>query len=1057
MKKLVQSLFILLFVATSAIAQERTITGTVTDDSDGKPLPGVTIRLKGAKGGTQSGSDGRFTLKAPSGAHALEFSYLGYVSQSKNIGTSNVVNIALESDSKALTEVVVTGYGTTKKKDFTGSAATIKGDDLKDRPVQSFVQGMTGQAAGVSIIQPNGLLNNPPVIRVRGVSSISLSSFPLVIVDGIPFPTTDASANSTTNNPLGDINPNDIESIDILKDAASTALYGSRAAAGVLVITTKKGKKGDARVGYDGWFGVNNAVRLPELLNAQQYMDVKNAALKNAVALNPNVVPVSQRDANGNGFLPSYNADGSLVDTRWYDEVYRTAYSQNHSVTVSGGTDKTTYYMSGGLSDQNGFLKKNTFKRYSGRVNLTHQATDWLKLNLNMNYNNSLNESPNSGSSPGAAFNSSGLGRIVVAIAPNVAPRNPDGSYNMTVNSVGNGANLVPSNWAHPTVLIEKDKNSSETNRFLANLGADFKLAEGLNFRTNYSWDRSNVENIRFLNPFQGDGVTPGGRATNQNTRRNNWNWINTLQYNKSFDGVHNLNVTVGSDVQKTRTENWGSTRDKLGDPTFFDQFQGTYVTNVPSGNSIDQISFEAYLASVSYNYNGKYFISGNFRRDGNSGLAAGRKWGNFGGGSVGWSISQEDFFKNSGLANTVNNLRLRASFGKVGNGNVGAYNEYTTYSPAIYGGTPFAWYYNKAGNKDLTWETSTQTDIGINLGLWNDRLTLEADYFYKNINNLILDVPQAPSKGIPEDLIAGGSILANVGSMYNKGFELGIGGLPVKTDKFSWKVNLNVTFLKNKVTELDPTVKQLIGTTGGLESASITKVGEPIGSIYAVRTKGVNPENGRRIFINAAGREVQYLHQGGVNAWTYLDGTVAPSAAGDAQVIGGTLPKWYGGFNNTFTYGNFDLNLMFTFSGGNYIYNGSRAGLLDQRFWNNSTEILKAWTAPGQNTNIPRTVYSDNVSNGSSFAISDNVEKGDFLRLQTATIGYRLPKTLISRAGINSLRLYASVNNAFLITNYSGVDPEISTNGNSTLSSGVERNTIPQGRAFTFGLSIGL
>ncbi|SHG79459.1 SusC/RagA family TonB-linked outer membrane protein [Pedobacter caeni] len=1056
MKKLVQSLFILLLIATSAIAQERTITGTVTDGSDGKPLPGVTIRLKGAKGGAQSGSDGRFTLKAPAGVSALEFSYLGYVSQYKNIGSSNVVNVALESDSKALTEVVVTGYGTTKKKDFTGSAASIKGDDLKDRPVQSFVQGMTGQAAGVSIIQPNGLLNNPPVIRVRGVSSISLSSFPLVVVDGIPFPTSDVSNNSTTNNPLGDINPNDIESIDVLKDAASTALYGSRAAAGVLVITTKKGKTGDARVNYDGWFGVNNAVRLPELLNAQQFIDVKNEALKNALALNPNAVGASQRDAQGRGFFPSYNPDGSMVDTKWYDEVYRTAYSQNHGVTVSGGTEKTTYYLSGGLSDQNGFLKNNTFKRYSGRVNLGHQATKWMKLSLNMSYNNTLNQSPNSGSSPGAAFNSSGLGRLAIAVAPNLSPRNPDGSFNITKNTVGNNANLVPSTFANPAVLAQLDKNRSETNRFLTNMGADFKLMEGLNFRTNFSWDRSNSENAQFLNPVQGDGYGPGGRAVNQNVRTNNWNWINTLQYNKSFDGVHNLNLTVGSDVQKTRTEAWGAMRSGLGDPTFFTQFQGTYVSNTPSGNRIEQISYEAYLASASYNYAGKYFISGNFRRDGNSGLADGMKWGNFGGASVGWSISQEDFFKNSGLSNTVSNLRLRGSWGKVGNGNVGPYNEFTTYSPGIYGSTPFAWFYNKAGNRNLSWETSTQTDIGLNLGLWNDRLTFEADYFYKNIDNLILDVPQAPSKGIPEDLIAGGSILANVGSMYNRGFEFGIGGLPIKTDKFSWKVNLNLTLIKNRVTELDPTVKQLIGTTGGLESASITKVGESIGSIYAVRTNGVNPANGRRIFVNSAGREVQYQHFGGNMAWTYLDGTAAPSPASDAQVIGGTLPKWYGGFNNTFTYGNFDLNLMFTFSGGNYIYNGSRAGLLDQR-WNNSTEILKAWNTNGQNTEIPRTVYGDNVSNGSSFAISANAEKGDFLRLQTATIGYKLPATLFNKIGINSLRVYASVNNAFLITNYSGVDPEISTNGNSTLSSGVERNSIPQGRAFTFGLSLGL
>ncbi|SOD20048.1 SusC/RagA family TonB-linked outer membrane protein [Pedobacter xixiisoli] len=1053
MKKLLQSLFILLFVATSAIAQNRTITGTVTSKEDGLPIPGVSVKVKGTNVGVSTGANGKFSLSVPANATALEFSSIGFGSQTVTIGSSTTINVSISPDSKDLTEVVVTGYGVTRKKDFTGAASSVKGDDLKDRPVQSFTQGLTGQAAGVSIVQPNGVLNNPPVIRVRGVSSISLSSFPLVIVDGIPFPTGDVSPNSAANNPLGDINPADIESIDILKDAASTALYGSRAAAGVLVITTKKGKTGDAKVTYDGWFGTTKAVRLPELLSAEQYVDSKNIALKNALVLNPNVVPAAQRDANGNGFFLAYNPDGSVVRTNWYDEVYRTAMSQNHSVTLSGGSAKTTYFVSGGLSDQDGFIRANNFKRYSGRGNFTHKATDWLELNLNLAYTNSVNNSPNSGSVPGAAFNSSGLGRIAIAAAPNVGVLNAAGTdYNLSGQYLGAYANLVPSTWANPRVIVEKDRNTSESTRFLTNLGATFKIVEGLTFRTNYSWDRSNTENIQFWNPRSGDGFTNGGLAANNNQRRNNWNWINTLSYNKTFGGDHNLNLTVGSDVQKTRTDNWGATRTNLGDPTFFDQFQGTFVTNTPSGNGISEFAIESYLASASYNYKSRYFISGNFRRDGNSGLAFENRWGNFGGGSIGWAVAQEDFFKNSSLAKTVSTLRLRASYGKVGNGNVGAYNEFTTYSPALYGAIPFAWVFNQAGNRELRWEVTSQVDIGLNLGFLNDRITFEADYFKKTVNDLLINVPQAPSKGIP-----GGTILANVGGMYNKGFEFTLAGNPVKTAKFNWTTSLNLTTIKNEVTALDPNVTQIISSTGGLESASVTKPGYSIGSIYAVKTAGVNPDNGRRIFINAAGREVQYQHFGGTSAWTYLDGTQAAAVSGDAQVIANTLPKWYGGFNNTFTYGNFDLNVMFTYSGGNYIYNGTRSGLLDQRFWNNSTEILNAWTAAGQQTDIPRRVYGDNVSNGSSFAIDANVEKGDFLRLQVATLGYKVPRTLFGKTGLNSLRVYASVNNAFIITGYTGVDPEISTNGNSNTSAGIERNSVPQGRTFTFGLSLGL
>jgi len=1053
MKKLLQSLFILLFIAGTAFGQERTITGTVTGKEDGQPLPGVSVRIKGTSGGTTTDASGRYSIKAAAGATSLEFSYIGYNRQSRSIGNASNINVALEIDSKTLTDVVVTGYGTVRKKDFTGSISAVKGDDIKDKPVQSFTQGLTGQAAGVSIVQPNGLLNNPPVIRVRGVSSISLSSFPLVVVDGIPFPTGDVSANSSANNPLGDINPADIETIDILKDAASTALYGSRAAAGVLVITTKKGKSGSAKVTYDGWVGVNNAVRLPDLLNAEQYIQSKNTAMKNALALNPNTVPASQRNANGESFFAQLNPDGSIVDTKWYDVIYRTAYSQNHSVTMSGGTDKTTYYLSGGLSDQDGFLKANSFQRYSARANLTHQATDWLKLNVNINYNNSFNSSPNSGSIPGAAFNSSGLGRIAVVMAPNIKPFNNDGSYSVSGNNIGSGANLVPITYVNPQVIIDKDVNTSESNRFLTNFGAEIKIVEGLTAKTTYSWDRSNTENIQFWNPINGDGFTYPGYAYNNSARRNNWNWITTLSYNKTFGDGHNLGLNLSSDIQNTRTVNWGSVRQGLADPSFFTQYQGTFTTNVAGGNGINEQAWQAYIGSLNYNYKGRYFLSGNIRRDGNSAFYIDNQWGTFGGGSIGWEIGQEEFFKNSSLGATVSSLRLRASYGKVGNANVAAYQGYTTYGSSIYGAGVLAWSFTGAANKELKWETSKQTDIGLNVGLLNNRITFEADYFYKDIDNLILGVTQAPSKGIP-----GGVINANVGSMYNRGFEFALSGSPIKGGDFTWTSSLNFTTIKNKVTALDPSLPQLTSSTGGLETASVTVAGQSIAGIYAVETRGVNPANGRRIFVNKDGREVQYLHQGGVNAWTYLDGTAAnPVNANDQKYIGNTLPTWYGGFNNTFAYKNFDLNFMFTYSGGNYIYNGSRAGLLDQRFWNNSTDVLNAWTPTNTQTNIPRVVYGDNVSNGSSFPISENIEKGDFLRLQSATLGYKIPASLFGKSGIKSVRVYGSVNNAFIITGYTGVDPEISTNGNSNLGAGVERNSIPQGRQFTFGLSLGL
>lgn len=457
----------------------------------------------------------------------------------------------------------------------------------------------------------------------------------------------------------------------------------------------------------------------------------------------------------------------------------------------------------------------------------------------------------------------------------------------------------------------------------------------------------------------------------------------------------------------------------------------------------------------MNYNYANKYFFTANFRRDGLSSLAPGKKWGNFGGASVGWTVSEEEFFKSSSLSNVFSNFRLRGSWGRVGNSSLSnLYGSFDTYDPAIYGSVG-GMVFSQTGNKELTWETADQTNVGLDLGFWNNRVSLEANYYNKNHNGLILAVPQTPSKGIP-----GNSILMNIGSMYNRGFEFALNVRAVEKENFKWTTSLNFSTNKNEVTALDNQGRPLIATTSGLETTSITEVGKSAAQIYAVPTTGINPENGRRIFVNLDGEQVQYLHNApntaGFYSYSYMDGTQANSVAGQAVASGNTLPTYFGGFNNSFQYKSFDATLNFTFSGGNYIYNGSKAGLRDQRIWNNSVDMLNAWTPTNKNTDIPRANYGDNISNGSAFAIGSNIEKGDFIRLQTASLGYRLPGSIFGNSGISSLRIYAAVNNAFLITKYTGVDPEISSNGNGNLNSGIERNSMPNGRTFTFGINLG-
>lgn len=1050
MKKTLPLIILMLFVsAVQVFAQDKKISGKVTSAEDGSGLPGVSVAIKGTSRGTQTDVNGNYAINANSNS-VLEFSFVGMINQRITVGNQSVINVNLAPQANQLSEVVVVGYGVQKRQEFTGSASTIKSTAIAGRPLQSFSQGLTGQAAGVNIVQPNGLLNNPPVVRVRGLSSLSLSSFPLVVVDGIPIATNNVSENAATNNPLADINPADIESIDVLKDAASAAIYGSRAGAGVLLITTKRGKAGKAKVSIESWASVSEAVRLPDVLNAQQYMDHKNMAIQNALTLNPNAVPAAQRNAQNQSFLPNYNADGSLIDTDWYGIVYRRGVSQNHNMTVSGGSDKTSYFFSSGYSNQNGFLQSNSFERRSARFNLDHQATKWLKLFGNINYSNTLNKAPMSGSNSGGAFNTSGLGRIAVAQVPNLPAFLPDGSYNLENNTLGRLNNLLPAQFPNAAVVRDLDKITSETSRIIANVGAELQLAKGLNAKTNYTWDRRNTENIRFFNPYNGDGWTAKGDAYNNSARSDNWNWINTLSYQLSFNDAHFISLVAGSDVQKTRIQNWGAQRQGLAD-FFFEDFQGNYGTNLAAGNGISQVSYVAYFSTLSYNYKSRYYLSGNFRRDGNSALSVDNRWGNFGGVSAGWTISEEPFFKNSSISRTISTVRLKGSWGKVGNGNLNnAYGSYSTFASNLYGAAP-SLLFDQAGNKDLKWETSTQTNVGLDVSLLDNRISVEANYYYKDINNLILRVPQAPSKGIPEN-----AILANVGSMYNKGFELAITATPINTRGFSWTTNLNAATNENKVTSLVDDNTPIITATSTLEITSITKVGYSAAQIYGVKTAGVNPANGRRIFLTKDGVQVQYLHFGGANAWTFVaDGKPTVSPSNQQQLLGNTLPTWYGGFNNTFKYKGFDLVLNFTFSGGNYIYNGSKAGLRDQRVWNNSVEVLTSWKKEGDITEIPRAIYGDNVSNGSSFLIDANVEKGDFLRLQTATLGYKLPDKLFGKSGITGLRVYVQGNNLFLLTKYTGVDPEISSNGDSNLASGIERNSIPQGRAFTAGLNI--
>jgi len=1038
--RIISAYTLLLMFSGSVFAQDRLVTGTVTSKQDNQPLPGVTVSVKGKEIYSMTGEDGKFSIKVADPNDVLVFTGIGHSKQEVELNRKSDVKISLAADARNLNEVVVTGYNTQKKKEYTGSAVRISGQAVTDRPVPSFDQALAGQAAGVSITSNGGALNAAPVFRIRGINSVQLSSYPLIIIDGITMFTGDLG-NTAQNNPLADLNPNDIESIDILKDASATAIYGSRAANGVVVITTKKGKKGKAKVTYDGWIGVNTKPKLPSVLGAEDYVMIKNEALKNAGQFNntpndniPDVYFALQNDPNGN-----------LINTNWYDYVYQTGTSQNHNVSIAGASDLTSYFMSVGYSDQEGFMVKNTFDRTSIRLNLEHKLNKRIAIGTNMTYSNSVNANLTSGVN--AAFSLNNLARMAMVLPSNLSPLNADGSYNMVGNSIGPGAGTIVTGYYNPLPLIEHDEYSSESNTFLGALYLEYEILKDLKFKTNYSLNNINVENRSFSNPYQAGGFANNGSATNSVNKNRRTDWTNTLNYVTTIAQKHSINVLAGTQAIHTNTNGWGVTRQNLND-RYFETFEGGWSQVTGSTGSLGENGFRSYFTNANYAYESRYLLSMSYRRDGFSGLAAGNKFGNFGGGSIGWNIAEENFFQRSRIAEVISGLKIRASYGQVGNVNIGNFPALSLYSSGIYAGIPTL-VPSQTGNEELQWETSKKTDFGINLSLFHNRITIEADYYKNNIDGMILDVPQAPSKGIP-----GNTITANVGSMYNKGYEFSVHAQVINSKNFRWAADFNLSTLHNQVTELANNNADI--WTSGLETSNIIRAGESIGTIYVVQTTGVNPATGQRTYLNRSGKEVQYNPIG--SKWTYLDGSAAPAmdAYLDGRVFGASIPTYYGGFNNIFTYKNFDVNVSIVYSGGNKMYNGTRATLLDNRFFNNQKDILRRWTKPGDITDIPKLVYNDQYASGSVLMHSANVEDGSYVKMRNLSLGYKIPSALYSPTGISSIRLYASASNFILYTKYTGSDPEISANGDSNAASGRDKNSVPAGRSFIFGLNLG-
>lgn len=1039
MKRLV--LYILCLIATVSAAAQDVLQGRVIDARTQEPVIGAAIQIRGTHNNTVSDIDGNFSLKiSGEEPYTLDVSFVGYLSQEIEVyDTSEPVDILLRENTRLLNEVVVVGYGTAKLRDLTASITSINKESLKGVTGNSIDNILEGHAAGVMVSTSGSQVGSAPVINIRGLASITSSVTPLYVVDGVPVNSSNI-ASSTDYNPIADINPADIKSIDILKDAAASAMYGSRAAAGVVLITTNSGSAGKTKLTYDYNLGFNSATKLFTPMNAEQYTDIKNRGWLNNGG-DPNNLPyATMTDKNGN-----------IVSTNWVDLIFRTGLSQNHNLNLQGGNDKATYYLSGSYTTQEGITVDAKYDRFSFKGNGTYKLNKFVKIGFNTGYTYSKIHTADD-SRGGSLSAMGGLTRLAYVDLPNVPAYNEDGTFyasTLAPRNLGKGNNAIEVFYYNAMGLIDGGQyGESRTNRILANGYAEITPIKGLTLKTLYGIDWTLIQNESFSTPLHGGGYPDGSSRTGTSNLRT-WTWTNTANY--QFDiKKHHFDILFGVEASASNQHVVSRTGTTLSNP---DQMyvEASYLTYGGSG-SIQESSLFSYISRFTYDWKSRYYLTANWRRDGLSKL--GRKWGNFYGISGAWRISDEPFFRD--LRRTIDDLKIKVSYGVVGNANVGWYASKSVYSSSTYNGN-VAYVSSGINDPNLGWEQTGTADVGFSASLLKGRFNIDVDYFYSRSKDLILDASQAYSTGI-----VGASVSTNLGKTLNKGLEITVSGDLIRKKNFTWSSSFNISFVKNEVVELADDI--LYSSSTG---ANITTVGYSLAQLYTYPTDGIDPQTGRRVVLikkadGSYDRNLLIYKYGKGGAQLYeLDGeTLSKYTLSDwkPEISGNTKPTYYGGWSNTFRYKNWDAKVNFHFSGGNKILNAMRATLSDGRMWSGTKEYYdNIWQKPGDHAKYAKASYNDNYSNGTANLISDLIEDGDFLRLQSLSIGYQFnTKKWSQDLGISSVRLYAQAQNLFCLTGYTGFDPEINSYYSSAnLRSGIDLNTTPLTRTITFGANI--
>ncbi len=1024
---------------------QKTVTGNVTD-ANGDPMIGITVTLDG-KPVAVTDLDGNFTVNNAKSTSVVKLSYVGYLDQQFTVGNKSQFNIVMKEDPKSLEEVVVVGYGTMKRSDLTGAVTSVGDEAIAKSVPTSIDQVLQGRAAGVQIQANTGTPGGSSTIRIRGTNSLNATSQPIFVIDGVII---DSSAGDNGNsNPLADINPSDIVSMDILKDASATAIYGSRASNGVIMITTKRGKAGDATVSYDGYVGWQTMPKTLDVMNlkeyAQHYNDIAAAQIKSA----------------SNTYVrPDLLAGG----TDWQDELFRHALMTSHNVSVTGGSDKITYALSAGYLDQDGIAIGSGYKRQTLRGNTDAQIKKWLKGGFTFSLSDSKQEThANEGSIILTALRSQ----------PSVAVRSADGTFD------GPDDQWMPDN---PVALAEITRNYNKKLNMRANTYLEATIIKGLTYRTELSAEYNNNKYYYYMPDYK-FGVKTSDTRTSRWTSTNTkyWSWRNILTYANTF-GKHSINAMLGQEMSHNHYETQVTSATGFPSNTATDPSAGNNDSSTPVGYQ-DNSSIFSYFGRAFYSYDDRYMATFTLRRDGSSMFADGNRWGWFPSAALAWRVSGEKFMKN---LRWVNNFKLRAGWGSTGNQNVEqwAYMALLTTYPTSWGVGVLN---GNNANPDLKWETTKSWNLGFDLSVLNNRIDVVFDWYYKKTNDLLmrLDLPAFLGSGAGSNYGVAANPWGNVGSLRNTGIEFTINSVNIQKKDFQWTSNFVFSLNRNKVLSLDTETGTLPRSFQvGSETATVTNtvVGQPIAQFWGYKVIGRFDKPEDFYYKDAQGNVKQVaLPEGcsiGKNG-TWLgdyrfadinnDGVIDNN---DQTFIGNPEPKFTFGFGNTLSWKGWDFSFQFTGSYGNKILNynrrqlevtGSTSNLLTTALNyarvekidpNGPDDFRNYFVSNASSTNMPR-LYTESYSNHNNRVSDAYVEDGSYIRLQNISLSYTFPKKWIEHLFLTNVKLYMNIQNVFTITKYDGYDPEVGSLWGDALKNGIDYNRYPSPRIYTFGINV--